>query len=285
MTLRTAATAATFCVTLSISATGQVTGQAAVLSRIDSVVKAEMSRQKIPGVAVAIVSKGTVMMAKGYGEANVEHHVAVTPETVFESGSVGKQFTSTAVMLLVEDGKIGLEDPITKYFPDAPASWAGITVRHLLTHTSGIPDYTTDAMDYRKDYTEDDIEKIAFGLKPEFPPGSRWNYSNTGYVLLGIIIHKASGKFYGDVLRDRVFQPLGMKSARIISEADIVPHRAAGYDLVKGQLKTRSGYRPRSTRRRTDRSISRCRTTSRGIAACARRRSSHRKAGRPSSHR
>jgi CubicO group peptidase (beta-lactamase class C family) len=214
------------------------------LSRIDSVVKAEMARQKIPGVGVAIIKGGEVMLAKGYGEANVEHHVPVTPETVFESGSVGKQFTSTAVMLLVQDGKIALTDPITKYFPNAPASWKGITVRHLLTHTSGIPDYTTDAMDYRKDYTEDDIEKIAFGLKPEFPPGSRWNYSNTGYVLLGIIIHKASGKFYGDVLHERVFQPLGMKSARIISEADIVPHRAAGYDLVKGQLKNQEWVSP-----------------------------------------
>ena len=222
----------------------QATGQAAVLSRIDSVVKAEMSRQKIPGVAVAIVSKGTVMMAKGYGEANVEHHVAVTPETLFESGSVGKQFTSTAVMLLVEDGKIGLEDPITKYFPDAPASWAGITVRHLLTHTSGIPDYTTDAMDYRRDYTEDELAKMAFGLKPEFPPGSRWNYSNTGYVLLGIIIHKASGQFYGDVLRDRVFGPLQMRTARIISEEDIIPNRAAGYQLVKGALKNQEWVAP-----------------------------------------
>ncbi len=214
------------------------------LSRIDSVVKAEMARQKIPGVGVAIIKGGEVMLAKGYGEANVEHHVPVTPETVFESGSVGKQFTSTAVMLLVQDGKIALTDPIMKYFPTAPASWKGITVRHLLTHTSGIPDYTTDAMDYRKDYTEDDIEKIAFGLKPACPPGSRWNYSNTGYVLLGIIIHKASGKFYGDVLHDRVFQPLGMKSARIISEADIVPHRAAGYDLVKGQLKNQEWVSP-----------------------------------------
>ena len=149
------------------------------LSRIDSVVKAEMTRQKIPGVGVAVIKGGEVMLAKGYGEANVEHHVPVTPETVFESGSVGKQFTSAAVMLLVQDGKIALTDSITKYFPNAPASWKGITVRHLLTHTSGIPDYTTDAMDYRKDYTEDDIEKIAFGLTPEFPPGSRWNYSNT----------------------------------------------------------------------------------------------------------
>ena len=104
----------------------------------------------------------------------------VTPETVFESGSVGKQFTSTAVMLLAQDGKLALTDTITKFFPGAPASWKGITVRHLLTHTSGIPDYTTDAMDYRRDYTEDEIAQMAYKLTPEVPPGSRWNYSNTG---------------------------------------------------------------------------------------------------------
>jgi len=215
-----------------------------VQSRIDSVVKAEMARQKIPGVAVAVIKGGEVMLAKGFGEANVEHHVPVTPETVFQSGSVGKQFTSAAVMLLVQDGKLALKDSITKFFPDAPASWKGITVRHLLTHTSGIPDYTTDAMDYRRDYTEDDIVQIASKLTPEFPPGSRWNYSNTGYVLLGIIIHKVSGQFYGDVLRERVFKPLGMQSARVISEADIVPHRAAGYDLVKAELKNQEWVSP-----------------------------------------
>jgi CubicO group peptidase (beta-lactamase class C family) len=100
-------------------------------------------------------------------------------------------------------------------------------------------------MDYRRDYTEDELEQMAFGLTPEFPPGSRWNYSNTGYVLLGIIIHKASGQFYGDVLRDRVFKPLGMSSARIISEADIVPNRAAGYVLVGGQLKNQDWVAPK----------------------------------------
>src|SRR5574338_1179206 len=206
-------------------------------ARVDSVVRAEMARQRIPGVAVAIVKNGAVMMAAGYGESNVELHAPVTAETMFQSGSVGKQFTSAGVMTLVEEGKIGLDDPIVKYFPNAPPAWRGITVRHLLTHTSGIPDYTTDAMDYRRDYTEDELETMAFGLTPEFPPGSRWNYSNTGYVLLGILIHKASGKFYGDLLRERVFTPLGMRSARVISEADIVPHRAAGYRLEKGELK------------------------------------------------
>jgi CubicO group peptidase (beta-lactamase class C family) len=241
MTLRLAA----FAATVSLLGPGVTRAQDHIQPRIDSVVKAEMARQKIPGVAVAVVKNGEVMLAKGYGESNVEHHVPVTPETVFQSGSVGKQFTSAAVMLLVQDGKIALTDSITKYFPNAPPSWKGITVRHLLTHTSGIPDYTTDAMDYRRDYTEAELAQMAFGLTPEFPPGSRWNYSNTGYVLLGIIIHKASGQFYGDVLRDRVFTPLGMRSARVISEADIVPNRAAGYQLVKGELKNQDWVAPR----------------------------------------
>jgi CubicO group peptidase (beta-lactamase class C family) len=214
-------------------------------ARIDSVVHAEMARQRIPGVAVAIVKNGTVVMAKGFGESNVELHTPVTAETMFQSGSVGKQFTSAGVMTLVEEGKVGLEDPITKYFPDAPATWRGITVRHLLTHTSGIPDYTTESMDYRHDYTEDELAKMAFGLKPEFPPGSRWNYSNTGYVLLGIITHKASGKFYGDLLRERVFTPLGMKTARVISEEDIIPNRAAGYRMAQGQLKNQEWVAPK----------------------------------------
>ena len=219
--------------------------QAPDLARIDSVVKAEMAKQRIPGVAVAVIRVGRVIAAKGYGEANVEHHVPVTAQTVFQSGSVGKQFTSAAIMLLVEDGKIALTDSITKFFPNAPATWRGITVRHLLSHTSGIPDYTTDAMDYRRDYTEDELAQMAFGLTPEFPPGSRWNYSNTGYVLLGIIIHKVSGQFYGDVLRERIFEPLGMRTARVISEADIVPNRAAGYEVVKGELKNQEWVAPK----------------------------------------
>jgi CubicO group peptidase (beta-lactamase class C family) len=214
------------------------------LERVDEVVRAEMSRQKIPGVAVAIVKQGTVVKAQGYGLANVEHQVPVRPETIFQSGSLGKQFTAAAVLSLVEEGKIALDDPIAKYLPDAPAAFGPITVRHLLTHTSGIPDYTDGTFDLRRDLTEDDLARMAFGLTLEFAPGARWNYSNTGYVLLGIIVRKASGRFYGDVLRERVFVPLGMKTTRVISEEDIVPHRAAGYRLVKGELKNQEWVAP-----------------------------------------
>ncbi len=212
--------------------------------RVDEFVRAEMARQLVPGVAIAIVKGGAVMKAKGYGLANVEHDVPVTPDTIFQSGSLGKQFTSAGVMLQVEAGKLALSDPIVKFFPEAPETWRSITVRHLLTHTSGIPDYTDGTFDYRRDYTEEELAKFAYALKLEFPPGSRWNYSNTGYVLLGIIVHKASGGFYGDVLAESLFKPLGMMTTRIITEADIVPHRAAGYRLVKGELKNQEWVAP-----------------------------------------
>jgi CubicO group peptidase (beta-lactamase class C family) len=211
---------------------------------VDAFVAAEMRRQKVPGVAIGVVRAGKVIFARGYGEANVEHHVPVTRETVFQSGSVGKQFTAVAVMLEVEDGKLVLDDAITKYLPAAPSGWAQITIRNLLTHTSGVASYSSKDVNLRSDYSEDELLKMAYALPLEFEPGSRWSYSNTGYMLLGIILHRVSGKFYGDILRDRVFAPLGMKSARIISEADIVRNRSAGYQLVDGDLKNQDWVSP-----------------------------------------
>jgi N-acyl-D-aspartate/D-glutamate deacylase len=144
----------------------------------------------------------------------------------------------------VQDGKLSLTDPLSKFFDKAPASWRDITVRHLLTHTSGIPDYNDGQLDYRRDYTEDELVAFAMTLPLDFAPGSEWKYSNTGYILLGAIVRKASGSFYGDALRDRVFTPLGMTTARIISEADIVANRAAGYRLERGELRNQTWVSP-----------------------------------------
>jgi CubicO group peptidase (beta-lactamase class C family) len=210
----------------------------------DGLITREMQTQRIPGAAVAVVQRSKVLKAAGFGSANLEHAVPVTRGTLFQTGSLGKQFAAVALMLLVEDGRVALDDPITRFFPAAPASWKPITVRHLLTHTSGIPDYDERTLDYRKDYTEDELARVAFGLPLEFPAGVRWNYSNTGYVLLGILIGKASGQFYGDVLRDRVFQPLGMKTARVIAEDEILMHRAAGYRLAAGAVRNQEWVAP-----------------------------------------
>ncbi|TAG03670.1 MAG: class A beta-lactamase-related serine hydrolase [Betaproteobacteria bacterium] len=213
--------------------------------RIDSVIAGEMAKQRVPGLAVGVVQRGEVIRAAGFGLANVEHAVPVKNTTVFQSGSLAKQFTAVAVMLQVEDGKLALDDSIAQYLPEAPVTWQPITVRHLLTHTSGIPNYDESTLDYRKDYTEEELARVAFGRPLEFSAGSRWNYSDTGYMLLGAIVRKASGQFYGDVLRDRVFAPLGMTTARVISEEDIVINRASGYRLVGEALKNQEWVAPK----------------------------------------
>lgn len=205
-------------------------------TKVDSLVEAEMMKQKTPGIALAVIRDGKITYSKGYGYSNVEHQVPVKPVTIFQSGSVGKQFTAFAIMQLVEDGKISLDDPISKYFPGAPAEWNKVTVRHLLTHTGGWASYPK-GFDFRADYTEDSLYKIISQIPFEFAPGERHQYSNIGYVTLGLLISKVTGKFYGNLLKERVFTPLGMTTARIITEADIVPNRAAGYWLDNGELK------------------------------------------------
>ena len=217
--------------------------QNGIESQIDQFIRSEMEKQKIPGVALAVVRDGKPMLVKGYGFANVEHQVPVKAETIFQSGSVGKQFTATAIMLLVEEGKISLDEKIGKYLGEVPDGWKNITVRHLLSHTGGMADYPRD-FDFRRDYTEDELLKRAKEVPVAFAPGEKWAYSNLGYVTLGIIINKVSGRFYGDFLQERVFKPLGMNTARVISEVDIVPNRAAGYTLAKGEVKNQSWVSP-----------------------------------------
>lgn len=213
--------------------------------QVDDFVKAELERQKIPGVSIAVVRNGEVVKAQGYGLSNVELNVAATADTIYQSGSVGKQFTATLVMILVEEGKMSLDDHISKYIPDAPAIWKDITLRHLLTHTSGISNRIYEKINMRQDYTEDELIKQLADFPLDFQPGDNWNYSNSGYVTLGILIHKATGRFYGDLLHEKIFEPLGMKTARIIDEADIIPNRAAGYRLVDGALKNQEWVAPK----------------------------------------
>jgi CubicO group peptidase (beta-lactamase class C family) len=224
---------------------------AQVPSESDAVAKlvtSEMEKQKIPGLALLVARDGKTVRAQGFGFANLEHRVPVKPETIFQSGSMGKQFAATAVMMLVEEGKIGLDDSITKYIEDAPASWKPITIRQLLSHTSGFPDYPDD-FDFQKNYKdaethEQEMLKLARSLPLAFEPGTQWKYCNLGYATVGAIIRKVSGKFYGDFLEERIFQPLDMQTTSIISESDIVPNRAAGYRLVKGQIKNQQWVSP-----------------------------------------
>jgi CubicO group peptidase (beta-lactamase class C family) len=215
------------------------------LPRAEAVIREEMKAQQIPGLAFAVVDHGKVILARGYGYANVEHSVPVITDTVFQSGSVGKQFASAAVMLFVESGRLSLDDPITRYLPEAPPEWADIRIHHLLTHTSGIRDYGYEASyDTRRAVTETELVRMACAQPLEFLPDERYSYSNTGYLLLGAILDRVGGRHYSEVLRERIFEPLGMKSARLIDEAAIVPHRAAGYRLKDGHVANQQWVAP-----------------------------------------
>src|SRR5262245_12776253 len=213
-------------------------------ARLDRFIRAEMERQRIPGVAVGVVMRGEPVLIRGYGYANVEHQAPVKPETVFRVASLTKQFTALAVMLLVQEGRLGLDDPITKHLAGAPKEWQSITIRHLLNHTSGVHDWWEDGYDLRRDLSEDEIAQRAFDHPLDDPPGSRWRYCNAGYDLLGIVVRRVSGQSWGDYLRQRVFTPLGMTTAHVISEEEIVPNRAAGYRLIDGELRNQELIAP-----------------------------------------
>jgi CubicO group peptidase (beta-lactamase class C family) len=217
--------------------------QALQSGTVDDYIRAEMQRQHVPGLSLLVAREGKIVQAQGYGLANVELQVPVKPETIFQSGSLGKQFTATAVMMLAEEGRIKLDDPLSKYFQGAPAAWKQVTIRELLSHTAGFTDYPKD-FNFRKDYTEADLLKIVEGIPLAFTPGTKWSYSNLGYLTLGLVIHQVTGKFYGDFLQERIFRPLGMNTTRILSEADIIPNRAAGYRLVNGELKNQEWVSP-----------------------------------------
>ena len=210
----------------------------------DAYLEREMQLQSIPGLALAVLRHGNLIYAKGYGAATLEHPVPVKPDTVFQLGSLGKQFTATAVMRLAAAGLIGLDQSIVEYLPELPASWKPITVRHVLAHQAGIaqldgPDL--NRLDLRHEYTDEEYIALAAAQPLEFPAGSDAAYSDTGYVLLGILLNRVTHGSYGTYLDAHLFQPLGMSRTRIISDADIIPDRASGYEInAAGALQNQS---------------------------------------------
>jgi CubicO group peptidase (beta-lactamase class C family) len=219
---------------------------------IDQFVEKERVRQQIPGIEVGIYSHGKLLLTKGYGLANVELDVPMKAQTIMQSGSTGKQFMATAVMMLVEQHKISLDDSVRKYFPAAPEWWQPIKIKNLLSHTSGLTEYETKASEtdpkdlfyLRKDMSEAELATNIQTLPRENAPGDKWNYRNTNFVLLGIVVHQVTGQFYGNYLHDRIFAPLGMTSTRIISDRDIIKDRASGYELVNGEWKNQQWVSP-----------------------------------------
>ena len=181
---------------------------------------------------VLVAKDGKLVFSKGYGMANKEWDIPNTPQTAFRLGSITKQFTSAAIMLLQERGKLSTTDPVCKYVTECPAAWEPITIRHLLTHTSGIANYT-DSPDFAKKailpIAVNDLLADYKGKPLDFAPGEKFNYSNSGYHLLGLIVEKASGKSYKDFLQENIFTPLGLKDTGYDSHENIIKHRAAGY--------------------------------------------------------
>lgn len=204
--------------------------------RIDTYLADQRQATGSPGLSAAVLVDAKLVHLAGYGEANVEQGTPATANTVYELASVTKSFTAVVVMLLARDGLLGLDDPIARYLPEAPSSWSGVTVRHLLGHTSGIPDYFKIAafglgenFAWHLDFSHDDFLRIVCAAPLEFEPGSDLAYSNTGYSVLGMMIERVSGHTYEQVLSERIFQPLQMTSTRRNSRIDLIPGRASGY--------------------------------------------------------
>lgn len=217
--------------------------QPAQADQVDGYIEAEMRKQHIPGLSLAVVQAGKVVKTKGYGLANIELNVHATPSTVYQLQSITKSFVACGIMLLAEDGKLGLDDKITNYLSGLPQAWSGVTVRHMVTHTSGIPNFVSDQGSGKeiiafaqKVSSSEEIIGWAAGRPMKFAPGEGRRYSSTGYHLLGLIIEKVSGKSWGQFLHERIFAPLGMTRTRVWSSVDIIPNRASGY-INFGSLK------------------------------------------------
>ncbi|MDV6329988.1 serine hydrolase domain-containing protein [Asticcacaulis sp. 201] len=198
---------------------------------LDAYIRLRMDREHIPGLSLAIVKDGKPIAIKGYGYADLEWNVPAGVQTVYQIGSMSKQFTSAAILILAQDNKLGLDDIIGKYIDGAPQTWNAITVRHLLTHTSGLPLEGLPATEktFFADYTKDDLITSAKALSLLSPPGTKYRYGNLDYDLLAIIIEKVSGVSYAEFLQQRIFGPLRMTSTRVNDRRAIIANRAQAY--------------------------------------------------------
>ncbi|HKP11678.1 MAG TPA: serine hydrolase domain-containing protein, partial [Blastocatellia bacterium] len=212
-------------------------------ARVDERLGAAVKANQFSG-AVLVARDGRVLVSKGYGMANFETETPNTPQTIFRLGSITKQFTATAILMLQEQGKLSVQDSICKYVADCPAAWQPITLHHLLSHTGGVPNFTSFP-DYQKTMAlPTTVEGLIARFKDQpldFQPGEKWSYSNSGYVLLGHVVEKVSGQSYEAFLQERIFAPLGMKNTGYDHNATVLPRRAAGY-MPQGNMMLNARY-------------------------------------------
>jgi D-alanyl-D-alanine carboxypeptidase len=195
--------------------------------RVDALVTKELASQRIPGASLVVLKDGKIVKAAGYGVADRQRSVPASPETVYKIGSVSKQFIATGIMLLSQDGRLRVDDLVSQYLKDAPAAWKAITIRHLLTHTSGLI-RESPAFDPFKPQPDADVIHGAYSRELLFPPGAKWAYSNLGYFTLAEIIRIASGQSWNAYLDEKVFKPSGMTATRPTT-TESVPNKAKGY--------------------------------------------------------
>jgi D-alanyl-D-alanine carboxypeptidase len=209
----------------------------------DDYVRAQMQARHIPGLTLAVVREGKLIKAQGYGVANMEANAPASVESVFEIGSITKQFTAAAIMLLVEEGKVKLDDKISVYLADLhpPEAWNNVSVRNLLTHTSGIKTYTgLPGFEFSKHLKKEEFVKALAGFPLDFPPGEKYSYSNSGYNLLGFILEKASKRPYWEFMRERIFKPLEMNQTRDRDPVPVIKNRVAGYEWQNNRWENRA---------------------------------------------
>lgn len=197
---------------------------------IDTYVGGEVGLQQIPGLSMALVRQGKVLKAAGYGQANLETRTSATPETVYQLASVTKQMIAACIILLEQEALLGLDDPVGKHLPTTPSAWEKITLRHLLTHTSGL--VRDEPLNLTNTYTESDAIAAVRPLPLRFAPGEKWDYCNFGYLLLGEVIRLKTRQRWDQFLTERFLQPLGMGATRRHTLRELVSNRADGYELA-----------------------------------------------------
>jgi CubicO group peptidase (beta-lactamase class C family) len=208
---------------------------------IDGVVRDAMRRQNIPGVALVILRDGKVIHQANFGAADLEQGLPVRTETAFNIGSLSKQFLAEGILLLVQDGKVALDTPVSRYLPDAPPSWSAITIRHLLSHTGGLV-REAPGFDGAKVQSDIDVIRSAYGVPLNAPAGTRFEYSNLGYFILAEVISRTSGRPWPAFFAERVFGPLGMNATQPTSLVDLIPNRARGYVWEEGRFRNAQSY-------------------------------------------
>jgi len=194
--------------------------QAGLSAAADGVVRDAMRKQNIPGVALVVLRDGKVVHQAGYGIADLEQDLPVRPDTAFNIGSLSKQFLAEGILLLVQEGKVALDAPVSRYLPDVPSSWSAITIRHLLSHTGGLV-REAPGFDGAKVQSDIDVIRSAYGVPLNAPAGTRFEYSNLGYFILAEVISRTSGKPWPAFFAERVFGPLGMNATRPTSLVDL----------------------------------------------------------------